>query len=141
MLAALVCGFIGFTMDVTVTVPAQNYGYGISTPAITVNNIGKMDTRRNLLIAGGFLAVVGVLMLLLSPKETGEGNPSVDGLDTVWKENEIKRVKERMDQTNSIQPVPASSEAHPSFCDKCGAKVTPEMDFCQKCGTKQIKLQ
>jgi hypothetical protein len=56
MVIGLICGVIGLTMDVTVTIPAQNYGFGISTPAMAVNNIGKMDTRRNILIAGGFLA-------------------------------------------------------------------------------------
>ena len=132
MIAGLVFGLYGFTMDVTVTVPAQSYGYGISTPAMTVNNIGLMDERRNYLEVGGFLVVLGILVVVLSPKEV-EVTSNSQRKARVEKEIRLPREKST---PNALPPV----VLRPIFCVKCLGRLTSDMDFCPKCGVKQNKI-
>lgn len=50
-------------MDVSVDVPARNFGYGVATPAMQVANMDKMAQRQNLMVFSGILSVVGAILL------------------------------------------------------------------------------
>ena len=154
---ALVCGGIGLFMDVSVTVPAQSYGYGISTPEFKVNNHEKMDIRRSVLIAGGIFGIIGILMVLLSP-DSSKANDKVRHAKLGILD--VKDVK-----IEDIEPIAASCMICPkchealgytpigaSKCGKCGldidiinidgedfviaVKPPVTQGFCHKCGTK-----
>lgn len=68
LLVGLIWAGYAFNMDVTVTRPAETLGSGvteITLPAITVNNLGLMDQRRNHLIFSGILFLAGVILFAL----------------------------------------------------------------------------
>lgn len=62
MCFGLVLGAYSMTLDVLVSAPAQDLGYGVHIPAVTVANADKMAQRQNLLIFSGVLAVCGALL-------------------------------------------------------------------------------
>lgn len=55
-------GIYALSMKVTVTTESQTIG-GIDIPSQTVNNLGLMDDRRNALMVGGLLVLVGVVLI------------------------------------------------------------------------------
>lgn len=72
----LIFGAHALTMDVGVDVPARDFGYGISTPAMKVANLSLMNERQNYLIFGGVLSVVGaVLTAFGSMRASGAVSP------------------------------------------------------------------
>lgn len=58
----LMMGGYALTMNVGVDVPAQDYGDGISTPAMQVANIDRMSQRQNYMIFSGILSMVGAIL-------------------------------------------------------------------------------
>ncbi len=62
LVAGLILAGYALNMDVSVHVPAQDFGYGIRTPEASVANIDKMAQRQNFLIFSGVLAVVGAIL-------------------------------------------------------------------------------
>jgi hypothetical protein len=58
----LILGTYALTMDVGIDVPARDFGYGVSTPAMKVANLDLMNQRQNYLIFAGILSVVGVVL-------------------------------------------------------------------------------
>jgi hypothetical protein len=74
-LAGIFWATIAFKMDTTVTSAPSFYGSGETTvfvPSVTVNNLGKMDERRNHLMFSGLTVLIGVVLLGFSsiPKKT-----------------------------------------------------------------------
>jgi hypothetical protein len=71
---ALVLGAIallyGLSMETAVKVPRQDFGFGIFTPEMTVNNLGLMDEKRTVLMLSGLSVLVGVLCLGFSRKDS-----------------------------------------------------------------------
>ena len=65
LVIGVLVAIFAFSMDVTVTTSPQNIG-GFDIPSQTVNNIGLMDDRRNLLLVAGLLVVVGVVLVVAS---------------------------------------------------------------------------
>ena len=63
LLVGLVLGSYSLAMDVSVDVPARDFGYGIATPAMQVANVDKMAQRQNFMIFSGILSVVGAILL------------------------------------------------------------------------------
>lgn len=63
LVGGLLMGVFAMTMDVAVSVPAKNYGYGISTPEMQVANVDRMEQRRNFTILSAALIVGGVLLI------------------------------------------------------------------------------
>lgn len=63
LLVGLSLGGYSLAMDVSVDVPARNFGYGIATPAMQVANIEKMAQRQNFMVFSGILSVVGAILL------------------------------------------------------------------------------
>ncbi|MYN18580.1 hypothetical protein GTP81_17670 [Rugamonas sp. FT107W] len=67
-------------IDVSVTVPARDFGYGVSTPQTTVANLELMSRRQNTLIFGGILAIIGAIFSTFgsrseSKDRSSEGEP------------------------------------------------------------------
>lgn len=72
LVAALAVGVYALNIDATVPTDTEYIpGYGL-VGGNRVNNIGLMDDRRNMLIAAGFMAVVGVGLIVASAKQAGE---------------------------------------------------------------------
>ena len=63
LVVGLVLGGYSLAMDVSVDVPARNFGYGVATPAMQVANMDKMSQRQNLMVFSGILSVVGAILL------------------------------------------------------------------------------
>lgn len=86
----LLLGGFALNMDVSVQVPARDFGYGIRTPAMAVANVDRMAQRQNFLIFGGVLAVAGAILIGFSssrpvdstPAANAEGSGLLDFLET-----------------------------------------------------------
>lgn len=63
LLVGLSLGGYSLAMDVSVDVPARDFGYGVATPAMQVANMDKMAQRQNLMVFSGILSVVGAILL------------------------------------------------------------------------------
>ena len=55
-------GIYALSMNVTVTTESQTIA-GVEIPSQSVNNLGLMDDRRNALMVGGLLVLVGVVLI------------------------------------------------------------------------------
>ena len=85
----LLLGSFALNMDVSVQVPARDFGYGIRTPAMAVANVDRMAQRQNFLIFGGVLAVAGAILIGFSstrpvtstPATTAKGSGLLDFLE------------------------------------------------------------
>lgn len=63
LLVGLGLGAYSLGMDVSVDVPARDYGSGVTTSAMQVANVDKMAQRQNVMIFSGILSVVGAILL------------------------------------------------------------------------------
>jgi hypothetical protein len=111
-------------MDVGVDVPARDFGYGVSTPAMRVANVDLMTQRQNYLIFSGILAVVGAIltgfgaMQPRSPKLESQPRPAAS--------------------TNASRPAVASAASAPtsvSICPNCRSMGSGDLANCGRCGT------
>ena len=78
ILAGVVLGGFAYSMDTTVTTDSRNFGYGISIPSMTINNLGLMEERRNKLMIAGVLVLVGAIFTALSSKSESEKTSETD---------------------------------------------------------------
>ena len=62
LVIGLFVSVVALSMDVSVGVPAQDFGYGLTTPSMRVANANLMAQRQNLLIFAGILSVVGAIL-------------------------------------------------------------------------------
>ncbi len=53
-----------YNMDTTVTTEGKDFGYGITIPSVTVNNIGLMEDRRNGMTMSGIAIIAGVILFV-----------------------------------------------------------------------------
>ena len=122
--AGLLLGAYALTMDVGVDVPARDFGYGVSTPAMRVANVDLMTQRQNYLIFSGILAVVGAIltgfgaMQPRSPKPDSQPRPTAS--------------------TNASRPAVASAASAPtsvSICPNCRSMGPGDLANCGRCGT------
>ena len=74
----LLLGGFALNMDVSVQVPARDFGYGIRTPAMAVANVDRMAQRQNFLIFGGVLAVAGAILIGFSSSRPAESTPATN---------------------------------------------------------------
>lgn len=128
----LMLGGYALNMDVSVHVPAQDFGYGIRTPAADVANLDKMAQRQNFLIFSGVLAVVGAILTgFASLRPTGPASEPValkegEGLLDFLKE--IDSMPEKR-----AAKVPAEPAAV-SICPKCRSMGGGGDSECGRCG-------
>jgi hypothetical protein len=126
LIAGLALGGYALTMDVSVDVPARDFGYGVSTPAMQVANIDRMAQRQNLLIFSGILSVVGAILFgfgSVQSKRDDSLQPANPPSPASPEEDE-KRVKE-------LIAAPPSSF---SICSKCRHMGSGDDTACQRCG-------
>lgn len=76
LVAGCILGGFAYQMDTTVTTEGKNFGYGISIPSMTVNNLGLMEERRNKLMIAGVLVLVGAIFTALGAKSETEKTTS-----------------------------------------------------------------
>lgn len=125
LLIGLGLGGYSLSMDVSVEVPAQNFGYGVATPAMQVANIDKMAQRQNFMVFSGILSVVGAIILgfgtmqptrpLVGPPDTSRAPTSPDE-DREW--------------LDSLLSAPKTV----SICPKCGHMGAEDDTSCGQCG-------
>lgn len=96
----LLLGGFALSMDVSVQVPARDFGYGIRTPAMAVANVDRMAQRQNFLIFGGVLAVAGAVLVGFSSSRTVASTP-----DTTAKESGL------LDFLEEPAEIPASNKS------------------------------
>jgi len=65
---AAVLMLYSLNMSTTVTTDARDFGFGVRVPSMTVNNIGLMQDKQNMLIVSGFVGLLG-LGLFVSGKK------------------------------------------------------------------------
>jgi len=126
LVAGLLLGGYALNMDVSVHVPAQDFGYGIRTPAADVANIDRMAQRQNLLIFSGVLAVVGAILTGFAsmrpaapapaPVQLREGEGLLDFLD------------------EKPAPKVAAEPSAVSICPKCRSMGGGDDTECGRCG-------
>jgi hypothetical protein len=124
LVAGLAMGAFALNMDVSVHVPAQDFGYGVRTPEATVANLDKMAQRQNFLIFSGVLAVVGAILTgfaSMRPATTPTGPAP-----------ERSELLAFLDETPT--PPPGTEPSAVSICPKCRSMGAGDAVECQRCG-------
>lgn len=118
----LMLGGYALNMDVSVHIPAQDFGYGIRTPEATVANIDKMAQRQNFLIFSGVLAVVGAILTGFASMRPDAPVPAPVAL---------KEGEGPLDFLNEKQPAEPTTV---SICPKCRSMGSGDDVECGRCG-------
>lgn len=113
----LALGAYSITMSVAVDVPAQDFGYGVKTPAMQVANIDRMSQRQNYMIFSGILSVVGAILL-------GFGSMTPKAAPSTLTENVPLPPLER--------PIPANPTSV-SICPECRHMGAGDAVACARC--------
>jgi hypothetical protein len=130
LVAGLLLGARALTMDVGVDVPARDFGYGVSTPAMKVANLDLMTQRQNFLIFSGILSVVGAILTGFSSMRP---RPALE-VDFI-SENSTSATP-LLDEALAYQ---ASKEAGTvSICPKCRSMGSDNLPRCGRCGTNLV---
>ncbi|MCA1857423.1 hypothetical protein LE190_16035 [Massilia oculi] len=132
LVAGLALGAFAISMDVSVHVPPQDFGYGIRTPAADVANVDKMAQRQNFLIFSGVLAVVGAILTgFASMRPTAPASEPV----------QLREDEGLLDFLNEIDAYPGTRTAKApvetaavSICPKCRSMVSDDDAECRRCG-------
>jgi len=113
IVAGCLLGGVAYQMDTTVTTGARDFGYGISIPSVTVNNIGLMEERKNKLMIAGVLVIVGAIFTALgsAKKEESAGDVKCPFCaEKIKSEAKLCRFCGK-DIPNSVQSSPTELEA------------------------------
>jgi len=70
----LVVAIYAFNMDISVTAPARDFGYGVRTPEATVVNLELISRRQNTLISGGILAIIGAIFAAVGSRPVSQAS-------------------------------------------------------------------
>ncbi len=124
-------------MNVTVTTDAQTVG-GVEIPSQTVNNIGLMDDRRNLLIVGGLIGAIGVVLVIVGSvlKKPAGLVPCPYCAEDIRHDAVVCRYCGR-DLARSAVPAhqePAKAHAENGNCSLCHSPLAEGAKFCGECG-------
>lgn len=133
LVAGLLLGVRALTMDVGVDMPAQDFGYGVSTPAMKVANIDLMTQRQNYIIFSGILAVVGAILTGFasmhpaapSEPDIGDFAPANPGSKTPLLDEAL--AYQAAKESGSITICPKCRSMGPgdlASCGRCGADIT-----------------
>lgn len=63
-----------YNMETTVTTEGKDFGYGISIPSVTVNNLGLMEDRRNGMTMSGMAILIGVILFVAGSMDEKKSN-------------------------------------------------------------------
>lgn len=72
----VILGGYAYSRETSVTTQGRDFGYGISIPSVTVNNIGLMEERRIMLMTAGVLVLVGAMFTALGSKSESDKTSS-----------------------------------------------------------------
>jgi hypothetical protein len=126
LVAGLALGLYSITMDVSVSVAARDYGYGIQTPAMEVANLDKMSQRQNFMIFSGILSVVGAILVGFASMQP---KTPVAPLPTEAAPSAIDEHREFMDKLLASPNTPNSF----SICPKCRHMGGGDDKSCGRC--------
>jgi hypothetical protein len=127
LVAGLLLGAYALTMDVGIDMPARDFGYGVSTPAMKVANLDLMTQRQNFLIFSGILSVVGAILTGFASMRPAVSTPTVQHtglLDFLDGKPAEKLVDE-----------PATTPTAVSVCPKCRSMGAGDALECGRCGS------
>lgn len=126
LVAGLILAGYALNMDVSVHVPAQDFGYGIRTPESSVANIDKMAQRQNFLIFSGVLAVVGAILTGFASMRPAAPAPAPV---------QLREGEGLLDFLNE-KPAPrqAAEPTTVSICPKCRSMGSGDDVECGRCG-------
>jgi ribosomal protein L40E len=128
LVAGLILGGFALNMDVSVHVPAQDFGYGIRTPEASVANLDKMAQRQNFLIFSGVLAVVGAILTGFASTRSAIAPPDSEPGTATQRSELLAFLDEEPAQTASPNPTSVS------ICPKCRSMGPDEATNCGGCG-------
>lgn len=119
----LLLGTYALTMDVGVDVPARDFGYGVSTPAMRVANVDLMTQRQNNLIFSGILSVVGAILAGFGAMQPRQPKP------------QSSRPATSTGATVQAAPAAVSPPTSVSICPNCRSMGAGDLTSCGRCGT------
>ncbi|ATQ78606.1 hypothetical protein CR152_31875 [Massilia violaceinigra] len=121
MVAGLALAGYALNMNVSVDMPARDFGYGVKTPAMVVANIDRMAQRQNLLIFAGVQSTVGAILTGFGAMAPKSASPAALPVATPLAELR--------------ETVPSSSGApvSVSMCPKCRYMRSGEATHCARC--------
>lgn len=122
LVAGLALAGYALNMKVSVDIPARDYGYSVSTPAIEVANIDRMAQRQNLLIFAGVLSIVGAILTGFGAMAQKPASPTTTPVET-----EVAAGK-----NETITPSPGTPVSV-SICPKCRYMGSGEATHCARC--------
>lgn len=129
LIAGLALGLYAITMDVSVSVAARDFGYGIQTPAMEVANLDKMSQRQNFIIFSGILSVVGAILAGFgSIRPSQQKATPHDGVPST----SVEEDKEFMTALLASPNTPGSF----SICPKCRHMGQGGDAICGRCGVE-----
>lgn len=140
----IVLGIYALNMDVSVSVAAKDYGYGITSPAMQVANIDLMSQRQNLIIFAGILSVVGAVLFGFGAMQEA-ARPAPPGLvpapAAVVEPTELVShpphpAPEPQAQNRTLQTMRAAPQVSVSICPSCRFMGGGDDTTCGRCGER-----
>lgn len=122
LVAGLALAGYALNMKVSVDVPARDFGYGVSTPAMEVANIDRMAQRQNFLIFAGVLSIVGAILTgfaAMAPKSASPADLPVASVAPA--------------EIGETVPSSPGAPVSVSICPKCRYMGSSEVTHCARC--------
>lgn len=122
LVAGLALTGYALKMNVSVDVPARDFGYGVKTPAMEVANIDRMAQRQNLLIFSGVLSIVGAILTefgAMAPKSVNAVAVPVAAAAPA--------------EINEAAPSSPGTPVSVSICTKCRYMGPSDATHCARC--------
>ncbi len=127
LVAGLALGLYAITMDVSVSVAARDFGYGIQTPRMEVANLDKMSQRQNFIIFSGILSVVGAILL-------GFGSMQLQTRGQISEQDVSSAATSANNELMSKLVPPPSAPGSFSICPRCRHMGSGDDMNCKRCG-------
>ncbi|MGF6116676.1 hypothetical protein ABIE30_000656 [Janthinobacterium lividum] len=125
LVVGLALGGYSLFMDVSIDVPARDFGYGVGTPAMQVANLDRMAQRQNFMIFSGILSVVGAILL---------GFGSIHSVQSPARRPEAPREATSLEEDLELKGARSSKPQAVSICPKCRHMGEGDDIECGLCG-------